>query len=55
MSGFSAELIVVFVIVGAVIAFWMRSFYRLITGKKKEQCCGCGSCTCAKDPQKVSQ
>lgn len=46
MSEFTAELIVVFVIVGAVIALWVRSFYRMITGKKKEQCCGCGSCTC---------
>jgi len=55
MSGFSAELIVVFVIVGAVITLWIRSFYRLITGKKKGQYCGCGSCTCAKDPQKVLQ
>lgn len=55
MSGFSAELIVVFVIVGAVTALWMRSSYRLITGKKKEQCCGCGSCTCAKDQQRASQ
>ena len=44
MNEFSAELIVVFVIVGAVIALWMRSFYRLITGKGKGQCCGCGSC-----------
>ncbi|HOE18381.1 MAG TPA: FeoB-associated Cys-rich membrane protein [Syntrophorhabdaceae bacterium] len=44
MNGFSAELIVVFVIVGAVILLWARSFYRMITGKRKGQCCGCGSC-----------
>ena len=55
MSGYIAELIAVFVIVGAVILLWARSFYRMITAKRKEQCCGCGSCTCAKDPKKVLQ
>lgn len=53
MNEFNAELIAVFVIVGAVIVLGVRSFYRVITGKRKEQCCGCGACPCVKDSHKV--
>ncbi len=55
MSESIAELIAVFVIVGAVILLWVRSFFRMITDKRKGQCCGCGSCMCEKDPQRMLQ
>ncbi|OPY79171.1 MAG: Virus attachment protein p12 family protein [Syntrophorhabdus sp. PtaU1.Bin058] len=55
MSEGIAELILIFVIVGMVIALGIRSLYRSVKGDGKGQCCGCGSCTCTRDSQKASQ
>lgn len=46
MLGTTLETIAVIVIVASVLALGGRSFYRAMTGKNKEKCCGCDSCHC---------